>query len=75
MDSNFQYAGGVNLFVALLCRTRLLGTGRCTVATLRWREVDSNFQYAGTGESRHPSFVLPDCLGPVGACPGAAGFL
>jgi hypothetical protein len=41
--------------------------------TLRWREVDSNFQYAGTGESRHPSFVLPDCLGRVGVCPGAAG--
>ena len=38
-------------------------------------EVDSNFQYAGTGESRHPAFVLHDCLGPVGACPGAAGFL
>jgi hypothetical protein len=35
--------------------------------------VDSNFQYAGTGESRHPSFVLPDCLGRVGACPGALG--
>ena len=43
--------------------------------TLRRREVDSNFQYAGTGESRHPAFVLPDCLGRVGACPGAAGFL
>lgn len=27
--------------------------------TLCWREVDSNFQYAGTGESRHPSFVPP----------------
>jgi hypothetical protein len=34
-----------------------------------------NFQYAGTGESRHSSFVLPDCLGRVSACPGAAGFL
>ena len=27
--------------------------------------MDSNFQYAGTGESRHPAFVLPDCLGRV----------
>ena len=43
--------------------------------TSRWREVDSNFQYVGTGESRHSSFVLPDCLGRVNACPGAAGFL
>jgi len=24
MDSNFQYAGAVNLFVAPFCRTRLL---------------------------------------------------
>ena len=38
--------------------------------TLCWREVDSNFQYAGTGESRHSSFALPDCLGRVSACPG-----
>ena len=41
--------------------------------THRWREVDSNFQYAGTGESRHPSFVLPNCLGRVGACPVLRG--
>ena len=39
LDSNFQYAGGVNLFVALLCRTRLLGTGRCTVAGSRRPKV------------------------------------
>ena len=32
MDSNFQYAGAVNLFVALFCRTRLLGTGRCDLS-------------------------------------------
>ena len=25
--------------------------------------MDSNFQYAGTGESCHSSFVVPDCLG------------
>ena len=35
--------------------------------------MDSNFQYAGTGESRHPSFVLPNCLGRVGACPVLRG--
>ena len=37
--------------------------GTESLLTLCCREVDSNFQYAGTGESRHSSFVVPDCLG------------
>ena len=37
--------------------------GTESLLTLCWREVDSNFQYAGTGESRHSSFVVPNCLG------------
>ena len=35
--------------------------------TLRWREMDSNFQYAGAVNLFVAPFVVPGCLGRVGA--------
>jgi hypothetical protein len=39
-----------------------IASGTESLLTLRWREVDSNFQYADTGESRHPLLWCPIAL-------------
>jgi hypothetical protein len=41
-------------------------TGTESLLTLRWRKMDSNFQYAGAVDLVVAPFVQPDCSGGVG---------
>jgi hypothetical protein len=62
-----SFGWGIGALHRLATATMVPSPRRLPIASLSWREMDSNFQYAGAVNLFVAPFVVPGCLGRVGA--------